>query len=48
MGCKPADDAPQYVWDAFNAQHPERKGKVPKPGRPYLPFTGPIHISCKR
>lgn len=40
------DDAAS--WEAFHAQHPERKGKSPKEGTAFLHMVGPILVTYKK
>lgn len=48
MGYMPEEDAGEDVWEALRNGHPERKGKIPKEGTPYLHRVGPILLSYKR
>ena len=36
------------AWESFRAQHPERKGKVPKQGDNYVHMVGPVIITYKK
>ena len=42
------DEGDEESWAAYHATHPERKGKVPKQGTPYLHYVGPIHLQYKK
>lgn len=45
MGFRPEKNAPQAVWDAFNAQDSKRKGKQQKQGDKYIHMVGPIVVT---
>ena len=42
------DEDDEEGWAAFRAGHPERKGEVPQPGKPFVHHIGPILFTYKK
>lgn len=47
MGYQPDPDD-EEAWESFRAQHPERKGKIPKTGDAYIHKVGPVIVTYKK
>lgn len=48
MGFKPRPEDSKDIWNAYEAQHPERKGKKPQTGQSFVHMAGPVIVTYKK